>query len=319
MRVAVPAISFCQHQGLVDRLLAAYPDARINRECLPRYHSEADTIAFLRGVEAAIVSFEPITERVLAALPDLKVVSKLGVGLDKIDPAAMRRYGVRLGWSAGVNSRSVAELALCMALAALRHVVPLNQAMRSGRRPLQKLGRQLSGRVVGIHGCGHIGQQLVQLLQPFGCEILVCDVVDYAEFYHRHQVTPVSMDTLLQRSEVLSIHLTVTRHTRGMYDADTLGQLRPDCVLINTARGHIVDEQALYRRLADGRIAAAAFDAFALEPPEHDALLKLPNFIATPHIGASSEEARWCMGVTAIEGLKDNFLPEPGVYPFTDC
>jgi len=318
MRVAVPAISFCQQDELVGLLRSRYPDARVNTECIPRWHSEQDTIDYLRGFDAAIVSFEPINDRVLSALPELKVVSKLGVGLDRIDPAAMRRHGVRLGWTPGVNRRAVAELTLGLMLAALRNLLPLNRAMRAAGRPLQTLGRQLSGRVVGIHGCGNIGKEVVRLLRPFECEILACDIKDYGEFYGEYAVAPVSLDELLERSEIVSIHLPVTRLTLGLYGADTLAKLRPDAVLVNTARGRIVDEAALRELLAAGRIAGAAFDAFALEPPEDDALLGLPNFIATPHIGASTAEARWAMGTTAIEGLTDNFLPEPGVYPFED-
>jgi D-3-phosphoglycerate dehydrogenase len=255
---------------------------------------------------------------VLSALPRLRIVSKLGVGLDKIDPAAMQRRGVRLGWTPGVNKRSVAELALCLAIAALRHVVELNAAMRSAQRPLQRMGRHLTGRVVGIHGCGEIGKEFVRLLAPFACTVLACDIKDYADFYAQHGVTPVGFDELLARSEVLSVHLTVTNLTRGLYDAAVLDKLRPDCALINTARGKIIDEVALKERLRTRRIAAAAIDAFAVEPPIDDELLTLPNFIGTPHIGAGAEEARWLMGSTAIDGLVDNFVPEPGKYPFED-
>jgi D-3-phosphoglycerate dehydrogenase len=318
MRVAVPAISFCQHPGLVELLRKTYPDCKLNTEGHPYYRTEEETIEYLRGFDAAIVSFERINERVLAALPELRVVAKLGVGLDKIDPAAMKKHGVRLGWTAGVNKRSVAELALCFALAGLRHVIERNVQMRAGGRPLGRMGRQLTGRVVGVHGCGEIGKELVRLLQPFDCDVLACDIKDYAEFYSRYQVTPVGFDELLARSEVLSIHLTVTNKTRNLYSAEVLDRLRPDCVLINTARGNIVDEAALRERLKDGRIAAAAFDTFAVEPADDDELLNLLNFIATPHIGAGSEEARWRMGTSAIEGLVNNFDPEPGQYPFED-
>jgi D-3-phosphoglycerate dehydrogenase len=302
----------------VKLLRERYPDCKINTEGVPHYRSERDTVDYLRGYDAAIVSFEPINERVLSALPELKVIAKLGVGLDKIDPAAMQRHGVRLGWTPGVNKRSVAELALCLAIAGLRHVVDLNAAMRRAERPLQRMGRQLTGRVVGIHGCGEIGKELVRLLAPFDCTVLACDIKDYRDFYAEHGVQSVSFDEVLARSEVLSIHLTVTNLTRGLYDAATLDKLRPDCVLINTARGRIIDEDALKERLKDRRIAAAAIDAFAVEPPTDDELLNLPNFIATPHIGAGSEEARLRMGTTAIEGLIDNFIPEPGKFPFED-
>lgn len=316
--VAVPAVSFGQHPDLVTLIEQRYPGARVNTEGRPIYRSEDETIGFLQDAEAAIVSFEPITDRVLSALPRLRVVSKLGVGLDRIDPAAMRRHGVRLGWTPGVNKRSVAELALAAALALLRHVPACNLAMRAGERPLQRIGRQLSGRLVGVHGTGQIGQEFIRLLQPFGCDILGCDIAPDMAFYREHGVTAVGFAELLDRSEVLSIHLPVTRKTQWLYGPRALDRLRPDCVLINTARGRIVDEAALRERLADGRLAAAAIDAFANEPPDDDALLRLPNFLATPHIGAGSREARWMMGVTAIDGISENFLPEPGRFPFED-
>ena len=317
-RVAAPAISFAQHPGLVARLRQVYPGARINTEGLTYYRSEDETIAYLKGYEAAIVSFEPMTDYVLENLPELRLVAKLGVGLDKIDPHALKRHGVRLAWTAGVNKTSVAELALCGAIMALRGVLPRNLAMRAGARPLQIMGRQISGRVVGVHGVGQIGEEFIRLLQPFGCEILGNDIKDRSAVYRRYGVTGVSPEELWARCEVLSIHLQVTERTRFLYSADVLDRLRPDCVLINTARGRIVDEKALKERLADGRLAAAAFDAFETEPPEDDDLLLLPNFIATPHIGAGSEEARWRMGATAIEGISGGFIPEPGVFPFED-
>jgi phosphoglycerate dehydrogenase-like enzyme len=315
-RVAVPAVAFAQHPGLVARLLKDYPQSKVNVEGGIHYRTEDETIAYLDGCEAAIVSFEKITDRVLQALPELRVVSKLGVGLDQIDPLAMRRHGVRLGWSPGVNKRAVAELALTMAMAGLRHVLECNLSMRAGERPLTRLGRQISGRVVGVHGVGEIGQEFIRLLQPFGCRVLGCDIKDRSDFYVHHGVEAVDFDELAARSEVLSIHLNLNPTTRGFYDVGRIRSLRPDCVLINTSRGGIVDEKALFRALSNGWIAAAGFDVFAEEPTLEDRLLALPNMLATPHMGASSVEARWRMGVTAIEGLADNFIPVPGKYPF---
>jgi phosphoglycerate dehydrogenase-like enzyme len=176
----------------------------------------------------------------------------------------------------------------------------------------------LSGRTFGIHGCGHVGREVVRLLQPFGCEIIANDIADRSAFYEKYGVKAVDPDELWERSEILSIHLTVTNKTRGLYGPEVLDRLRPDCVLINTARGQILDEAAVKERLKDGRLAVAVIDAFQREPPEDDEFLNLPNLIATPHIGASSEEARWNMGIAAIEGIKENFLVEPGVYPFDD-
>ena len=317
-RVAVPSSSFSHHPGLIERLHARYPDAKINTEGRLLHLSDDELIAYLAGYEAALVSLERINDRVLEALPELRVVSRIGVGLNTIDPYAMRRHGVRLGWKPGVNALPVAELTLCTATMALRHVLPRNLLMRAGERPMAAMGRQLSGRTVGIHGCGHVGREVVRLLQPFGCEILANDIEDRSAFYAQYGVKAVEPDELWERSEILSIHLTVTNKTRGLYGPEVLDRLKPGCILINTARGEIVDEAAVKERLKDGRIAVAAFDVFQREPADDDELLKLPNFIATPHLGAATEEARWAMGIAAIQGITDNFIPEPGVYPFND-
>lgn len=293
-------------------LLAAYPQAKLNEE--NRVFSEDELIAFLADCEKAVIGLEPVTERVLAALPGLRVIAKFGVGVDTVDFEALRRHGIRFGYQSGVNRLAVAELALCFAIAALRGVASVNHAMRAGARPRQNLGRLLSGRVVGIHGCGHVGKELVRLLQPFGCTILARDLLDFPEFYARHGVTPVSFDELLGRAEVLSLHLPLKSDTRNLYDAATLDRLRPDCVLINTARGGLVDERALRERLASGRLTAACFDVFTVEPCEDDPLLGLPNFLATPHIGASAVETRLAMARAAIEGLTRNAPVEPGQF-----
>ena len=136
------------------------------------------------------------------------------------------------------------------------------------------------------------------------------------EFYDQHSVEAVSMNELVERSEVLTLHLPLNDSTRNLYSSEVLDRLRPDCVLVNTCRGGIVDEAALGNSLRTGRIAAACFDVFAVEPPTDDALINAPNFLCTPHIGGSSVEARLDMGRAAITGLSDTMVPERGVPPF---
>lgn len=314
MRVAVPSISFSQHETLRAELLAEYPDSKFNEE--NRRYGEEELTQWLKGCDAALMGLEPLTEAMLRQLPDLKIISRVGVGLNNVDPALLKKHGIRMGWTGGTNSLSVAEMTISFAIAALRHMAQLNHDMRMGQRPHHRMGRHLSGRTVGLHGCGNVGKQVVRLLQPFDCEVLACDIRDYPEFYREFTVTPVSMDELLDRSEVLSLHIPLDDSTRGLYGAEVLDRIKPGGVLINTCRGGIVDEQALKERLYDGRIAAACFDAFETEPPTDDELLNAPNFFATPHIGGSAEEARLAMGRAAIRGLKENAIPEPGVHPF---
>ncbi len=318
MRVAVPAYAFAQFPPLVDELKAMHPDSKVNTAGERYYLSEERVIEYLRGYDAAIVSFEPINDRVLSALPELKVVAKLGVGLDKVDPHAMRKHGVRLGWAGGVNKRSVAELALCLMLMGLRHVTPLIAEMKAGKGPLPILGRDLSGCTLGIHGCGHIGKEVVKLVQPFGCKVLACDILDMGDFYREYGVEAVSFDELLARSDVLSVHLTVTKKTRNIYDRAAFSRMKPGAVFVNTARGLLVDEVALKEALINGPISCAGIDAFAVEPPADKEFLALPNLIPTPHSGACTVDARIAMGRNAVRGLTENFLPEPGKPPFDD-
>src|SRR5262249_24855012 len=272
---------------------------------------EDELITLLKDCDAAIIGFEPVTERVLSALPNLKIISKYGNGCETFDFAAMQRHGVRFGYTWGVNKLAVAELALGFMLMGLRWVMPLNIAMRAGERPRLRNGRFLTRRGGGIHGCGNIGKEVVRLLQPFGCKIIACDITNYADFYKQWNVEPVSFEELLARSEVLTLHLPKTKQTLGLYSRDVLSKLRPDCLLINTCRGGIVEEDALLDRLDSGALQAACFDVFAIEPAQNDRLLRHPNMLATPHIGASTEETRLILVRAAIRGLTENRVVDP--------
>lgn len=298
-----------RHPRMRAEMERAYPSAVLYEG--DGYMKEDELIAFLDGCDAAVIGFEPITERVLASLPKLKVISKYGAGCETIDFHAMRKHGVRFGYTWGVNKLSVAELTIGYMILAQRWFMPLNLAMRDGERPRYRNGKLLTGRTVGIHGCGNIGKEVVRLLDPFNCTILACDIRDFPEFYREHRVTPVAMDELLERSEILSLHLPKTPQTLGLYNRDVISRLRQDCVLINTCRGGIVDEAALLERLDSGDMMAAAFDVFAVEPAENDALIRHPNMMASPHMGASTEETRLAIARAAIKGLTENQEVDP--------
>src|SRR5262249_47196358 len=257
-RVAVAADHIARLPSARQEVLALYPNAKFHNAS--HRMNEDELIAFVGDCEAAIIGFEPVTERVLTALPKLKIIAKYGNGCESIDFHALKRHRVRFGYTWGVNRLAVAELTLTFMLAGLRFVMPLNLAMRAGERPRYRNGRFLTGRTVGIHGCGHIGKEGVRLLAPFDCNILACDIRDYADFYQQTTVTPVSFDELLTRSETLTLPLPKTSQTLGLYTRAVLAKLRPDCVLINTCRGGIVDEDALLDRLDSGALTAACFD-----------------------------------------------------------
>jgi D-3-phosphoglycerate dehydrogenase len=285
-------------------VLELYPNAKFNT--LPRALTEEEMIGFLKGCDAAIIGLDLLSGRVIDALPELKIVGKFGAGYDTVDFQAVKRRGIQFGYTWGVNALAVAELTVSHMISALRYVPPLNQAMRNGERPRWIMGRLLSGRTVGIHGLGHIGRELVRLLKPFGCEILACDIRDRSAFAREHGVTMVDFDTLLERSEVLTLHLSKSKATTGLYTRAVLERLRPGSVLINTCRGGIVDEAALLDQLNAGRLVGACFDVFAIEPATCDPLLRHPNMLATPHMGAAIEEVRVNMFRAAIRSLVEN-------------
>lgn len=275
-------------------LLDRYVDVRFNDEG----HSLASDklVEFLHGRVKAITALERIDDDVLSRLPELKVISKVGVGLDMIDLDALKRHGIRLSWTPGTNSRSVSELALALMLTLLRRIVDGNAGVRAGHWE-QRTGTTLTGKSIGIVGFGNVGADLASLLAPFNCRILAYDAREL------EGVEQVELDVLLRTADITTLHLDLNDSTRGILDRRRLELMHPRAFLVNTARGGLVDETALTDLLRAGSLAGAAFDVFAVEPPGDAELLSLPNFVATPHIGGSTEEAILAMGRAAIDGL----------------
>lgn len=298
--VAVCSRSFSAHPVLRAELLARYPDTRFNDDGLSL--SGEDLIKFIGGAEKAIIALEVLDAATIARLSHLKAIGKYGVGLDKIDLAALADAGIMLGWTPGVNKRSVSELVIGMAISMLRRI-PFATAEIKANRWKQHTGRLLSGHTVGIIGCGNVGKDLALLLKPFGCKVLVHDIVDYSDFYQEHGLEAVSLDRLTEEADIISLHVPLDDSTRNLFSRERLQRMKPGAVLINTARGGIIDEEALIDALNHGPLGAAACDVFAVEPMYHEPLLSLSNFLATPHIGGSSEEAILAMGRAAIHGL----------------
>ena len=303
--VAVASRSFSRNPTLREELLARYPRSRFNDEGTAVLFGDA-LAAFLRGHEKAITGLDVLDEAVFGAVPELRIVSKYGVGLDMIDLEAARRHGVSVRWTPGVNRQAVAELTICFMIALCRSVVPLARELAAGgwRHPG---GRQISSSTVGIVGCGHVGQQVARLCRAFGATVLAHDIRAYDDFYREMGVTPVTLDALLAQSDIVTIHVPLGASTRGWIDARALARMKPDAFLVNTARGGIVDEQALKQALSERRLGGAAFDVFAAEPPVDRELLMLPTFVGTPHIGGGTREAALAMGRAAIAGLEGGY------------
>jgi D-3-phosphoglycerate dehydrogenase / 2-oxoglutarate reductase len=314
-RVAVTTPYFGFFPKLKAELAARYPGARFRTD--GRRLDEDELIEYLAGYEAAVIGLDRFTDRVCASLPNLKVISLCSAGVDHIDPAILNTYGIKMWWAAGINKVSVAELAVCYMVYGVRRLQLFSSLLRRAewKGPIG-FGADLRGRTVGIHGCGHVGKEVVKLLQPYGVTILACDRVDFTDFYRRWNVEKVEPDELWARSDVLTIHLSRNATTIGMYTGEVLDRMKPGAILINCARGQIVDEVALKARLESGRIAGAAFDVFAVEPANGNPLLELPNFFGSPHIGATTVESWEAMLRSGVHGIEHAYRPEPGVYPF---
>jgi len=314
-RVAVTTPYFDFFPELKAELAAKYAGAKFRTD--RRRLEEDDLIAFLKGCDAAVIGLDRFTDRVCASLPDLKVVSLCSAGVDHIDPAILNKYGIKMWWAAGINKVSVAELAVCYMVFSVRRLQLFCSLLASGewKGPIG-FGTDLRGRTVGIHGCGHVGQEVVKLLQPYGVKILACDRVDFSDFYRQWNVEKVEADELWARSDVLTIHLSRNATTIGLYTGEVLDRMKKGSILINCARGNIVDEVALKQRLESGHIAGAAFDVFAVEPANDNPLLDLPNFFGSPHIGATTVESWEAMLRSGMHGIEHAYRAEPSVYPF---
>ena len=304
--LVIASRSFSKHPVLRKEVLKRYPDAKFNDKGLSLNGNSL--IEFLDGYEKAITALEKIDDSILKHLPDLKVIGKYGVGLDMIDLRAMKRYGVNLGWTGGVNKRSVSELVISYSIALLHRTIFANAEVRKGKW-YQVKGRQLSDCTVGIIGCGHVGKDLVELLQPFNCKILANDVLDFKDFYKKYEVTSVGLEELIRKSDIVTLHLPLDKSTRNILNSDKLSLLKDDAVLINLARGGLIDEVALKELLNNNKIAGAALDVFEVEPPVDPSFATMDNVLITPHIGGSTEEAILAMGMAAIEGLDNSKNP----------
>lgn len=299
--VGVTAVAFSRDLERVQVLRDCFDGEVLTNEKLVRFKPE-ELIPFLQQCDYVIVGLDKITDEVLSQCPRLKVVSKYGVGLDNIDFAACAKHGVKVVYPKGVNKRSVTEEVIGSALSLLRNLYVTSNLLKNGEWLVQG-GRQLTNATFGIIGVGHIGKDLIELLKPFNCKILVNDIIDQSEYYLSVGAKAVSKEEIFQKCDVISIHTPLDESTRHMINNETLGLMKKDAILINAARGGIVDDEALKQALLGKIIAGAALDVYEIEPAHDKALLEIPNLMCMPHIGGNAKEAVVAMGNAAITNL----------------
>ena len=257
--------------------------------------SEDDMITILAEADAAIVLLQdPITRRVLEANPNLRCVSNFAVGYNNIDVDAARELGVVVTNTPGVLTEATADLTLALILAVTRRIVEGDDEIRARQRcewePLKLLGASVQGKRLGIIGMGRIGSAVATRAKAFGMEIVGVRRGD-------------SLDELLATSDVVSIHAPLTRETHHLLNATTLAKMKRGAYVINTARGALVDENALCDALESGHLRGAGLDVYEFEPEVNPRLLRMKNVVLLPHIGSATEEARNAMARIAATNV----------------
>lgn len=248
--------------------------------------SPAELLALCADASGAIVSTDPFTADVLRDSPNLQVIARVGVGVDSIDVDAATHLGVAITITPGANETTVADHAVAMMLALLRRIPENDAGVRRGEwnRTGPHTPRLLTGCTVGLVGYGRIGRRVAQRLAGFDVELIVADpALDGSE-----SPRAVTLDELLERADVVSLHTPLMQGTRHLIDDDALRRMQPHAILVNTSRGEVVDQGALFRALRDRVIAGAGIDVFEVEPPFDSPLMNLPNVVVSPHVGGLS-------------------------------
>ena len=280
-----------------------------------------ELLTLVKDADGYIAGLDHIDSSVIEAAGRLQVIARYGVGIDQVDVQAATRRGIVVTNTPGANSVAVAELAIALMLALGRRICRADQATRCGEWPRYS-GVGLRGKTVGLVGFGAIGREVASRLQSFGCRILVSDPCVTCELGERHGVQVVPLEDLLAASDFVSLHASLNPSTSGMVDHAFLRKMKHGAFVVNTARGELIDEEALRSALEGGHLRGAALDCFTKEPPGPDhPLLRLPQVIVTPHTGSHTDEATNAMGwmslkacLAVLSGDRPAYVVNPEVY-----
>lgn len=264
----------------------------------------ADEVVNLgQGCVGIIAGLEPLTAEVIAQLPGLRCISRSGVGLDNVDLDAAHAWGIVVRNTPDAPTRAVAELTLGLIIALLRRFPLADRNLRAGVWQ-KETGALLLGRTVGIVGLGRIGRMVAEMLAAFGCTVCGADPHPDREWLAQHQIELLELADLLRRSDVVSLHAALPAGSKPLIAATELALMKKSALLLNMARGPMIDEDALYEALTEESIAGAALDVF-VEEPYSGRLTKLDNVILTPHIGSNTKETKLAMETQAVRNLLD--------------
>ncbi len=269
---------------------------------------DAEMREWLPQASALIAGSEVISPSILDAAPHLRVVARVGVGYDAIDVAAASVRKVLVAITPGANHDSVAEHAFALLLSITRRVALKDRALRTGVWD-RTVVLPLRGKVLGLIGFGRIGSAMVSRANAFGMPVIACDPFSDVDLFKRLGVERVDLDELIERADVVSLHAPMTPETSRMINAERLTRMRPRAILINTARGGLVDQKALYEALQSGKLDGAGLDVLDPEPPDfNDPLIQLPNVVITAHVAGIDEQALADMAQKAAECVAELYM-----------
>lgn len=257
-----------------------------------RTYSFEELRSIVNDYSAVVSELERWDEKIFHLAKDLKILARFGAGLDNVDLKAAKQAGVTITYAKGVNAASVANMAIGLMLAALRKISFLDHETKCGRWLGAELGCDLDGKKIGLLGFGEIARQAAKRLRGFDVEVFAFDACPNSEAAAELSVQLTSLQTILQTCDVISLHLPHTAETHHIINGASIAMMKKNAILINTARGKLIDENALFTALAERAIAGAALDVFEEEPlPSGSKLLNLPNLICTPHVSGNTVEA----------------------------
>jgi len=312
LSLVVTSPSFSKKENLVRTAKEIFPSIKLNSEGY-RYSKE-EMIDLLKDADAAIVGLERIDEEILSECPNLKVIAKYGVGLDNVDLEACKERKISVLWTPGTNKLSVAEITLSNMISLMRNLSKTSLELKAGIWKKEG-GRNLSRKTIGIIGAGNIGKEVIRLLKPFKCRILVNDIKDLSAYCKGIKIEFVDKERIWQESDIVTIHTPLTELTSNLINKEVLSKMKQGSFIINTSRGGIVNESDLYEAIINKKISGAALDVYEEEPPINNNLIKLSEVICTPHIGGNSEESINAMGLSALENLVNYYRNEFGKRP----
>ncbi len=302
-RVLIASRSFGKATpDVFDRLKGLGAEVVLNP--LERAPTEADMVALIKDVDVLISGTEPVNARVFEAANKLKGIAKHGVGYENIDLAAAKNRNIPVAIAGGTITNSVADMTMALLLALARKIPLGDRAVKEGRWP-RAVGVELKGKQLGIVGLGQIGKAVCRRAKGFEMDVIACDTYHDSDFAAQWQVQYVELDILLKTADFVSLHAPGGAETRRLIDSNGLALMKPTAYLINTARGELVDEGALFEALKHARLAGAALDVFEVEPPGANPLFGLDNFIAAPHSAGQTNEGLYAMGqITCDNAMK---------------